>query len=72
MCRASALSASSRGCRELANAHLSRPFLADRTRSPSPRVLARFANRDAGRRWPAGRMREKVHDKVHDKVCGGG
>jgi hypothetical protein len=51
-----------------ANAHLPHPFLADRTRSPSPRVPARFSHRDAGRRWPAGRMRGKVHDKVHDKV----
>jgi hypothetical protein len=40
-----------------ANAHLPHPFHADCSRSPSPRVLARFTHRDAGRRWPAGRMR---------------
>jgi hypothetical protein len=49
-------------------AHRPHPFLAGRTRPPSPRVLARFPHRDAGRRWPVGRMRGKVHDNVRDKV----
>jgi hypothetical protein len=68
-------SASSRARREkrarsepTANAHLPHPFQADRLRSPSPRVLARFTHRDAGRRWPAGRMRGSSRQSSRRRV----